>query len=131
MVGVCEKKHPLQQFIGTDGTGWAYYAHNPGYKYHQSNAEIYAEPYGAGDVIGVTLDLNQGTLSFSKNGVDMGVAYSAELLGKKLYPAVSLLEPEDCVIFRNYSNVSSKKTSLTADQQSPLHFHRYDIIMYP
>jgi hypothetical protein len=29
-----------------------------------------------GDVIGVTLDMDEGTLSFSKNGEDLGVAFS-------------------------------------------------------
>ena len=110
--------------------GWAYYAHNPGYKYHQSSAEVYGESYGAGDIIGVTLDMNAGTLSFSKNGTEIGVAYSTELLGKKLYPAVSLLEPEDSVTFRNYSNVSVKKgDSSTIDSICPLRFHRVGLML--
>ena len=72
MIGVCDKKQSLLQFVGGDSQGWAYYAHNPGYKYHGASAEVYGDPYGAGDVVGVTLDMNAGTISFSKNGNDLG-----------------------------------------------------------
>jgi hypothetical protein len=54
----------------------------------------------------------QGTLSFSKNGVDFGIAYSSGLLGKELYPAVSLYDVWDKVTIRD--NVE-EKANVTAN----------------
>ena len=55
----------------------------------------YGEPYQQGDVIGCHValfeDPAQNTMSFYRNGVDQGVAYSgAEIPNGIYFPAVSL-----------------------------------------
>ena len=56
-------------------SGWAYYS--KGALRHNSNSEgeKYGEPFGSGDVVGCLLDTIEGTMSFSKNGMQYGVAW--------------------------------------------------------
>ena len=49
--------------------------------------------------IGVFLDMNAGTLSFTINNIDYGVAFTNNALKKgPLYPAISLLKAGGCTI---------------------------------
>jgi len=59
---------------GTNSYG---YFSNNGNKYNNSSPSAYGASYATGDVIGVALDLDAGTLVFYKNGVSQGVAYSS------------------------------------------------------
>jgi hypothetical protein len=65
---------------------YAYLSTN-GYFYYQTSGAAYGASYGTGDVIGVALDMDAGTLTFYKNGVSQGVATSS-LAGKTLFPLV-------------------------------------------
>lgn len=51
-------------------------------------------PYGAlwsaGDVIGCAIDLDEGTVSFMRNGCDLGVAFTDVRRLQAYFPAVSL-----------------------------------------
>ena len=63
----------LSTFLGGDENGWGYIGDRA--LYHKRNkVKLYGERFGQGDVIGVTLDMDEGTLSFDKNGEDLGVA---------------------------------------------------------
>ncbi|ESR41281.1 E3 ubiquitin-protein ligase RKP [Citrus sinensis] len=64
-----------------------------------------AEPYGqswvAGDIIGCCIDLDSDEISFYRNGVSLGVAFSGIRKmgpGFGYYPAVSLSQGERCVL---------------------------------
>lgn len=77
------------------GTNWVGYSANSygyynatGNKYNNNVSAAYGSSYTASDVIGVALDLTTGTLTFYKNGVSQGVAYSG--LSGTFTPACSL-----------------------------------------
>lgn len=53
----------------------------------------YGDLFRTGDMVSVTLDLDQGTLAFSINGKDLGIA--VEGLVGPLYPAFSLYNEDD------------------------------------
>ena len=59
------------------------------------------EPYGNGDVVGCTLDCDARTVSYTKNGKDLGVAFQIpdNLAGQALFPAVCLKNAECHVNF--------------------------------
>ncbi|RWS06321.1 ATP-dependent RNA helicase Ddx1-like protein [Dinothrombium tinctorium] len=60
--------------LGTDKNGWGY--GGTGKKSNSRNFENYGVTFGdRGDVIGNMLDLDNGLISWSKNGQDLGVAY--------------------------------------------------------
>ena len=58
----------------TGSYGWGYI--DDGRKINNNSATSYGATYTTGDIIGVALDLSGGNLTFYKNGVSQGVAYS-------------------------------------------------------
>jgi hypothetical protein len=73
-------------YIGNDANGWSYAAE--GYLRHDSTNTSYGSvTYGAGDVIGIALDLDSATktLTFYKNGTSLGTAYSGSDLDADVY----------------------------------------------
>lgn len=72
--GVGSVSAGLNAMVGADAYGWSFSSH--GYKYNSDSARLYGDGYTAGDVVGVCLDLDEGTLSFTVNGVNKGVAFT-------------------------------------------------------
>jgi len=72
-------KLPLQSLTsnGSFGSGANEYAYrSDGQKNTNGTTSAYGAAFGSGDVITGLLDLNAGTLTFYKNGVSQGVAFS-------------------------------------------------------
>lgn len=90
-VGVGYRSMNVNGFIGSDApsTGWGYFSLN-GNKYTASNGVAYGASYAIGNVMGIKLDLVAGTLTFYKNGVSQGTAFTG--LSGTFYPAVTLRE---------------------------------------
>lgn len=60
-----------------------------GTKWAGSGAQAYGELYVTGDTIGVSLDMDNGTITFYKNGASQGVAFiNVKTLGE-VFPAVT------------------------------------------
>jgi hypothetical protein len=83
-VGVATSGAALTLPLGNDANGWAYY--NAAQKEHGGSAPSYGATWTTGDVIGVALDMGSGSITFYKNGVSQGVAYSSGITGT-VYPA--------------------------------------------
>lgn len=62
------------QHLGLDAYGWTYKVN--GNKYHNGSYLSYGAAWNLGDVIGVAFDADAGKLTFYKNGVSQGVAYT-------------------------------------------------------
>lgn len=74
--------------IGSDANGWCY-LNLDGQKYHGSVVgTAYGDTWTQGDVISVVYDKTAQTISFWKNGIDQGIAFSST--SSSLAPAVSL-----------------------------------------
>jgi hypothetical protein len=75
-------------YVGATSDSYGYYF--SGTKYNNATAAAYGAAYTNGDVIGVALDLSAGTLTFYKNNVSQGVAYSSLtgsfVAGVSVYP---------------------------------------------
>ena len=83
--------------IGVDTAGFSWGYQGGGNKYHENVSPAYGDSFGAGDIIGVALDLDGGNLTFYKNNTSQGVAYSS-LPDLYYLPALSLANTEVAVI---------------------------------
>ena len=85
-VGVATSEADLNTFLGGCSNGWGFIGEQALY-HSRENVKGYGEAFVAGDFIGVSLDFHLGTLSFSRNGKQLGVAFD-KICGE-LYPAVA------------------------------------------
>ena len=74
MMGVAKLPRANMRYLGDDVTGYGYYTN--GSKYNNASAVSYGATFTTNDVIGVALDLDAGTLTFYKNGVSQGTAFT-------------------------------------------------------
>jgi hypothetical protein len=65
--------------------GWVYQG-TTGNKMNNNSSVAYGATYTNNDVIGVALDMDGNTLTFYKNGVSQGVAYSSGFSGNTISP---------------------------------------------
>lgn len=89
----------LSSSLGADINGFAY--RSDGQKVNNGVAAAYGASYTAGDVISVAFDATAGTLTFFKNNVSQGIAYSG-LTGTK-FPIASLVNTGNAVL-ANFGN---------------------------
>ena len=85
-VGVARSEVDLHTFLGGCPNGWGFIGEQALY-HNRENVKGYGETFSPGDIIGVCLDFYLGTLSFSKNGKNLGLAFD-KIYGE-LYPAVA------------------------------------------
>jgi len=80
--------------LGTDKQGWGF--GGTGKKSNARQFDSYGESYGFNDVVGCLLDRDAGTISYSKNGVSLGVAFTipTHLSSEPIFPALCLKNAE-------------------------------------
>ena len=74
------------EYVGKTSGSYGYSA--TARKYNSASYSSYGATYTTGDVIGVALDMDAGTLTFYKNGTSQGVAYTG--LSGTFAPAFSM-----------------------------------------
>ena len=77
VIGIAKGNHVIanDKYVGQDPGGYSYNGQN-GQKINNSSGSSYGSTYTAGDVIGIAFDADNGTLSFYKNNIDQGQAFS-------------------------------------------------------
>jgi hypothetical protein len=74
-LGISSNPGAVDNYIGQNATSWGYL--NNGNKWTSGGSSGYGASFTTGDVIGVALDLDAGTITFYKNGTSQGTAYSS------------------------------------------------------
>ena len=98
----------LSGYAGSTTTSWSYNSRT-GDKIHNGSVVSYGATYTTGDVIGIALDLDAGTLSFYKNNVLQGTAYTG--LSGTFYFVVSMYDSSTWVTnFGQDSSFAGLKT---------------------
>ncbi|KAF1786913.1 Ubiquitin-associated domain [Phytophthora cactorum] len=113
-VGVATRQANLDSFLGADDQSWGFIGDKALY-YQRNRVRAYGETFTEGDCIGLRLDCEKGELSFSKNGVDLGVAFD-NIVGE-VCPAVAFYSRHQKISFLKDSCVSSEpKVSPTGEE---------------
>jgi hypothetical protein len=84
-IGIASQDGSNTSSVGQNTYSWGYL--NDARKYFNSSATAYGASYTTNDVIGVALDMDAGTLTFYKNGVSQGTAFSS--ITGTIFPAIS------------------------------------------
>jgi hypothetical protein len=91
MIGIGTDVATLANYAGVDAFGWSY--NSAGQKFNAASGSAYGAAFAPGDVLGVAFDSSAGTLTFYKNNVSQGVAYSGLSSGPYfLMPSVNVSE---------------------------------------
>ncbi|KAE9052126.1 hypothetical protein PR001_g805 [Phytophthora rubi] len=107
-VGVASRQANLDSFLGADEQSWGFIGDKALY-YQRNRVRAYGETFTEGDCIGLRLDCEKGELSFSKNGVDLGVAFD-NVVGE-VCPAVAFYSRHQKISFVKDSCVSCSGTA--------------------
>jgi hypothetical protein len=83
--GICSAQPAAGGYIGDAATGWAYA--NNGQKINAATFSAYGASWTTNDVIGVALDMDAGTITFYKNNVSQGQAFTG--ITGTVFPAMS------------------------------------------
>ena len=87
-LGLATQLHNVNTWLGGDAYGWEYYNNN-GYLYTNNNAgTTYGATWTNGDIIGVAFDADTGVITFYKNGISQGTAFTG-LTSGPYFPAVA------------------------------------------
>lgn len=73
--GIATSAAFLYNYPGSEANSWGLNGNN-GNKYHSNTTAPYSSTFSGGDVIGVLLDMDAKTVSFTINGTSQGVAYT-------------------------------------------------------
>jgi hypothetical protein len=73
-VGIATAAASSTVYLGGDAFGWSY--GNIGSKYNNATATAYGASYTTNDIIGIAFDADTGSLTFYKNNVSQGVAFT-------------------------------------------------------
>lgn len=91
IMGVAKAAASMSNYLGSDADGWSIQPWSS-LKWNAGASAAYAVGSPAnGDVFGIFLDLDVGTLAFSRNNTSYGTAYSS--LSGTFYPACAVLGP--------------------------------------
>jgi hypothetical protein len=124
-VGAATSAADLSSFLGGCGHGWGFIGEQALY-HNREKVKVYGESFSSGDIVGVTLDLNQGTISFSRNGKSMGVAF--EKVYGELYPAAAFYNvgqeleilTDGCMTMSTFESIPISPSRLNMDDISLL-----------
>lgn len=86
--------------IGDNEFSFAYDGHRTKkwHSFHVSD-NTYGEEWFAGDIITALLDLDEGTISYLRNGNELGIAFEGISTDSTWFPAVSLASSQGCSFF--------------------------------
>mmetsp|Transcript_33163 Transcript_33163/g.53318 ORF Transcript_33163/g.53318 Transcript_33163/m.53318 type:complete len:5108 (-) Transcript_33163:115-15438(-) len=126
-VGVATKNSNLNSYLGNDKYGWGYIG-NRGAWHNKHKVKTYGKDFRTGYVVTVTMDMDEGVLSFAVNGEDLGPAFDDGLKGKQLYPAFALYQKGDrftitrCSLASSVPSSSSTSSGITGMPNAHLSF---------
>lgn len=99
-VGFATMKASLERLPGWESESWAYHGDDGKTFCGETQPKSYSAPFGTGDIIGCGINFHTGQAFFTKNGVDLGVAFR-ELKHVRLYPAIGMKKYSGAMAYVN------------------------------
>jgi len=113
--GVATESATTKNYIGQDSYGWSYF--RDGNKYTNDSASSYGSSFTSGDIIGVALDMDNNQITFYKNNVSQGVAFTG-LPDEHMFPGISTSNVVSVTNIANFGQDSSFAGSKTAQNNT-------------
>ena len=82
-VGIARVTQDTSLYVGNGAFSYGYYFN--GNKYNNSSPSAYGASYTSGNVIGIAFDADLGTLTFYKNGISQGTAFTGLTSGPYVF----------------------------------------------
>lgn len=98
-IGFSAPKVSLERLPGWEPDSWGYHGDEGKVFAGVQSGQPYKSSFGTGDIIGCGVDFNKGHAFFTKNGLDLGVAFPDLDLSTPLFP---------CIGMKKHSGVSIK-----------------------
>ncbi|CAI2177082.1 2127_t:CDS:2, partial [Funneliformis geosporum] len=89
-IGFCTKSASLNKMPGWEDSSWGYHG-DDGNTYLNNDGKSYGPKFMTGDTIGCSLNIRNNTVFYTRNGVNLGIAFRD--LKNALYPCVGILSP--------------------------------------
>ncbi|KAB5554491.1 CTLH/CRA C-terminal to lish motif domain-containing protein [Coniochaeta sp. 2T2.1] len=100
VIGFSSKNVSLSRAPGWEPESWGYHGDDGHVFAAQSVGKAYGPKYGLRDTVGCLVNFRTGTVNFTRNGVDHGIAFRDNTIreGKtQFYPTIGLKKPGDHV----------------------------------
>lgn len=89
-IGFSAAKVSLERLPGWEAESWGYHGDEGKVFSGAQNGQPYKSSFGTGDIVGCGVDFNKGHAFFTKNGLDLGVAFPDLDLSTPLFPCVGM-----------------------------------------
>ncbi|CAG8645137.1 4336_t:CDS:2 [Funneliformis mosseae] len=89
-IGFCTRAACLNQMPGWEDISWGYHG-DDGNIFNAGSEKLYGPTFMTGDTIGCCLNFRNNTVFYTRNGVNLGIAFQD--LKNALYPCVGMLSP--------------------------------------
>ncbi|KAI8612624.1 hypothetical protein BC830DRAFT_545749 [Chytriomyces sp. MP71] len=96
-IGLCARDVNLNRLPGWEPKSYGYHG-DDGFVFESTGkGRVYGPTYTTGDVVGCIINYRDRTISFTKNGLLIGVAFKNILSDVQLYPSVGFRTPGECM----------------------------------
>ncbi|CAI2178072.1 9936_t:CDS:2, partial [Funneliformis geosporum] len=81
---------------GWEDSSWGYHG-KYGNLYFENDSEPYGTDFMTGDTIGCCLNIRNNTIYYTRNGVNLGIAFRDLKNENAMYPCVGIMSPDGSV----------------------------------
>ncbi|MBA7491038.1 hypothetical protein ES702_01583 [subsurface metagenome] len=101
-IGFSAAKVSLERLPGWEAESWGYHGDEGKVFSGAQNGQPYKSSFGTGDIVGCGVDFNKGHAFFTKNGLDLGIAFLDLDLSTPLFPCIGMKKHSGVFIKANF-----------------------------